>query len=37
MSKNYIADKETLDEVNSKVGVSTEVESSTPATLFFGP
>lgn len=36
MSKVYLADKDTLDTVNNKVGASTEVESSTPATLFSG-
>ena len=36
MSKVYLADKDTLDTVNNKVGASTEVESSTPTTLFSG-
>jgi len=36
MSKIYIADKDTLDAVNNKVGASSDAESSTPATLFAG-
>lgn len=34
--KNHIADKETLDEVNSKVGTSEDIQSTTPTTLFSG-
>lgn len=36
MSKTYLADKQTLDTVNTKVGASSDAESSTPATLFAG-
>ncbi len=36
MSKEYLADKETLDEVNGKVGTTGDTESSTPTTLFSG-
>ncbi len=36
MSKNYIADKETLDEINSKIGTASDGEASTPTTLFAG-
>jgi len=36
MSREYIADKDTLDVVNNKVGTSGDAESSTPTTLFAG-
>ncbi len=36
MSKSYIADKPTLDNVNEKVGTENDTPSSTPTTLFAG-
>ena len=36
MSKVYLADKDTLDSVNDKVGTSSDTASSSPTTLFAG-
>lgn len=36
MSKVYLADKDTLDSVNEKVGTGSDTESSAPTTLFAG-
>lgn len=36
MSKVYLADKDTLDSVNDKVGTSSDTASSAPTTLFAG-
>lgn len=36
MSKVYLADKDTLDSVNEKVGTGSDTESAAPTTLFAG-
>ena len=36
MSKVYLADKDTLDTVNNKVGASDDAEASAPITIFSG-
>ena len=36
MAKTYLADKDTLDSVNSKVGASDDAEAPAPITIFSG-